>query len=266
MTAEKEIIHNAVRERYGSIARRSSSCCGPASGHVEAETTQPIYEASTLEGLTKEVTELSLGCGDPVTIAAIQPGETVLDLGSGGGIDCFLAAQRVGPGGSVIGVDMTEEMIALANANKAKMGVKNVEFRLGQIELLPVDDESVDLIISNCVINLSPEKDAVFAEAFRVLKPGGRLSVSDIVTEGEFAPSLQEDMDQWAACVVGAIELGEYLSLLEDAGFADIDVSSKVSADDMVERRAGMPALFSARITARKPEAAGKSTDGQVRS
>lgn len=253
MATQKETIHDAVKERYGSIARRSGSCCGPASTHVEGEVNLPIYDASTLEGLAKEVTDLSLGCGDPVTIAALQPGETVLDLGSGGGIDCFLAAQRVGPGGRVIGVDMTEDMIALANANKAKMGVENVEFRLGQIEMLPVEDESVDVILSNCVINLSPEKDAVFGEAFRVLKPGGRISVSDIVTEGEFSPSMQADMQRWAACVVGAVELDEYLALLEAAGFVGIEVSAKTSADEMVERREGMPALFSARITAHKP-------------
>jgi ubiquinone/menaquinone biosynthesis C-methylase UbiE len=200
------------------------------------------------------VKELSLGCGDPVTIAGLRPGESVLDLGSGGGIDCFLAAQRVGSDGHVIGVDMTEDMIIRANANKEKMGVSNVEFRLGQIEKLPVEDASIDVILSNCVINLSPDKSAVFSEAFRVLRPGGRFSVSDIVTEGQFAPSLQQDMDQWAACVVGAIEIEEYLRLLEQAGFVEIQVNGKVRADELVDQRDGMPPLYSARITALKPE------------
>ncbi|MGD8621413.1 MAG: arsenite methyltransferase [Anaerolineales bacterium] len=254
MATNNEIIYNAVQARYGSIARQSRSCCGPVNDQQEGEHPVHLYEASTLEGLSNEVKELSLGCGDPVTIAGLKPGERVLDLGSGGGIDCFLAAQRVGPTGHVIGVDMTEDMIVRANANKEKMDLENVEFRLGQIEKLPIRDTSVDVILSNCVINLSPDKSAVFGEAFRVLKPGGRFSVSDIVTEGQFAPSLQEDMDKWAACVVGAIELDEYLTLLEQAGFVEIRVSSKVPADGIVEQREGMPPLYSARITAHKPE------------
>jgi ubiquinone/menaquinone biosynthesis C-methylase UbiE len=177
----------------------------------------------------------------------------VLDLGSGGGIDCFLAAQRVGPSGCVIGVDITPEMISRAQANADRMNVENVEFRLGQIEDLPVEDDHIDVIISNCVINLSPDKSAVFHEIFRVLKPGGRISVSDIVSDGRFAPSLQEDLDQWAACVAGAIELDAYLELLGQAGFTDIEVASKVDAAGIVEHREGMPVLYSARITASKP-------------
>lgn len=252
MTEKKEDIHAAVRSRYGALAREYTPCCGPAKKQVEGEYPAQIYAESTLDGLAAEVTELSLGCGDPVTIAGLEPGETVLDLGSGGGIDCFLAAQRVGPSGHVIGVDMTPEMISRARANADKMNVQNVDFRLGQIEDLPVDDESVDVIISNCVINLSPDKAAVFSEIFRVLKPGGRVSVSDIVTDGRFDPSYQQDLDQWAACVVGAIELDAYLELLAQAGFSDIEVASKVAADGIVERREGMPALYSARITAHK--------------
>jgi SAM-dependent methyltransferase len=250
---KNDTIHDAVKARYAALARESKSCCGPVSEETAGEYAGQIYDEETLLGLTSEVTELSLGCGDPVTIAGLRPGETVLDLGSGGGIDCFLAAQRVGPGGHVIGVDMTKDMIKRANANKQKMGVKNVEFRLGQIEALPVEDASIDVILSNCVINLSPDKGAVFGEAFRVLVPGGRFSISDIVTEGEFAPSLQDDMDQWAACVVGAIELEQYLVMLGQAGFVDIEVSSKVRADGIVEQKEGMPTLFSARITALKP-------------
>jgi SAM-dependent methyltransferase len=254
MATKNDMIYDAVKARYGTIARQSSSCCGPVSEKAAGDYSGQIYDDDTLVGLSSDVTELSLGCGDPVTIAGLQRGETVLDLGSGGGIDCFLAAQRVGPEGHVIGIDMTDEMIARANANKEKMGFANVEFRRGQIEALPVEDQSVDVILSNCVINLSPDKEAVFKEAFRVLKPGGRLSVSDIVTEGQFTHSLQEDMDQWAACVVGAIELDEYLELLRQTGFSDIKVTDRVPADGIVERRAGMPALFSARVTARKPE------------
>lgn len=254
MTQDKSTIRNAVQERYSTIAQQSSPCCGPSSSQPADDCCSSIYSPVTIAGLPSEVTDLSLGCGDPVTIAGLKPGETVLDLGSGGGIDCFLAAQRVGPDGHVIGVDMTKEMIKRANANRIKMGVENVEFRLGQIEDLPIEDDKVDVILSNCVINLSPDKAAVFNEAFRVLKPGGRLSVSDIVTEGEFPPAFREDMDQWAACVVGAVELDEYLSLLEQAGFAVIEVTGKVSADGIVERRAGMPPLFSVRITARKPD------------
>lgn len=255
MPNDNDLIHNAVMQRYGEIARRAGSCCSVESTLTgdDCECSADLYDATTLEGLTSDVTQLSLGCGDPVAIAGLQPGEIVLDLGSGGGIDCFLAAQRVGPEGYVIGVDMTKDMIKRANANRIKMGVTHVEFRHGQIEALPVEDASVDVILSNCVINLSPDKAAVFREAFRVLKPGGRVSVSDIVTEGQFSPALQQDMERWAACVVGAIELDEYLALLEQTGFAAVKVPSKVSADEMIERQSGMPALYSARITARKP-------------
>lgn len=253
MAAKNDLIHDAVKERYSRFARSTGSCCGPDSSTLEIENSHKLYAEGTLEGLSSEVTELSLGCGDPVTIASLQPGETVLDLGSGGGIDCFLAAQRVGPSGHVIGIDMTEDMIARANANKVKMEAENVEFRLGQIEDLPVDSSSVDVILSNCVINLSPDKRSVFQEAFRVLKPGGRFAVSDIVSEGKFHPSLLENMDEWAACVVGAIELDEYLAQMDEAGFIGIEVTDKVPADSIVEHKEGMPSLFSARITAHKP-------------
>jgi SAM-dependent methyltransferase len=200
------------------------------------------------------VTGLSLGCGDPVTIAGLQPGETALDLGSGGGIDCFLAARQVGDTGHVIGVDMTPDMLAKANASKARMGVQNVEFRQGQIEALPVDDDSIDVVMSNCVINLSPNKAAVFAEAFRVLRPGGRISISDIVTEGEFSPELRTDLSQWSECVTGAIDAGAYTDMMRAAGFIDIQVVDKVNAGDIVEQQPGMPRIFSARITALKPQ------------
>jgi len=203
--------------------------------------------------MASDITDLSLGCGDPVTIAGLRAGETVLDLGSGAGLDCFQAAQRVGDSGRVVGVDMTPEMIARADANRSKLGLRNVEFRQGTIESLPVEDGSVDVIISNCVINLAPDKGPVFREAFRVLKPGGRMSISDIVTEGQFSQDQKADMDRWAECISGAIDAGQYLSLMEEAGFADARVLNREDYAASVSEREGMPRIYSARITARKP-------------
>lgn len=254
MSKSNVTIHDSVRERYANFARTvpesTASCCGPeASSCCESN----LYDDSLLEGLDSGVVNLSLGCGDPVSIASLKQGETVLDLGSGGGIDCFLAAKQVGETGYVIGVDMTPEMLEKANANKAKMGISNVEFRKGQIEALPVDDNSIDIIMSNCVINLSPQKASVFSEAIRVLKPGGRVSISDIVTEGEFSETLRADMDKWAECVTGAIDVAEYTGLMREAGFVDIEVVDKTDADDIVPIQEGMPRVYSARITAKKP-------------
>ena len=244
-------IHDVVKEWYGAIASgTAASCCG---GDNNGCNTQ-LYDDNLLVGLPADVTNISLGCGDPVTIAGLHAGETVLDLGSGGGIDCFLAARQVGENGYVIGVDMTPAMLEKANANKLKMGVQNVEFRKGQIEALPVTDNSVDVIMSNCVINLSPDKPAVFREAFRALKPGGRISVSDIVTEGEFSPELRADTAQWAECVTGAIDVKDYTSQIHDAGFVNIQVVDKSDAEGIIERKPGMPRVFSARVTAVKPE------------
>lgn len=260
----QDTIHEVVRNRYGAIARSQAdpdlqvvSCCSSPSGSSCCESSScsdssGLYDPAMLEGLPVDVTNLSLGCGDPVTIATIEPGETVVDLGSGAGMDCFLAAKRVGKTGKVIGVDMTPEMIAKAEANKAKMGISNVEFRLGQIEAMPVADNSVDVIMSNCVINLSPDKAAVFREAFRVLKPGGRVAVSDIVTEGEFSPEMRTQVDKWAECVTGAIDTEVYIGFMRQAGFTDIQVVDKVSAEPIVTREEGMPRIFSARITGRK--------------
>ena len=267
---EQQTIHEVVRSRYGAIAQsvdtgaKSADCCGNSSqsasgccgssapGESGCGCNGELYSESMLEGLPVDVTSLSLGCGDPITIAELKSGEVVLDLGSGGGIDCFLAAKRVGYLGKVIGVDMTPEMIAKANANKAKMGVRNVEFRQGQIEALPVEDSSIDVIMSNCVINLSPDKAAVFREAFRVLRKDGRLAISDIVTEGEFSPELRAQTDKWAECVTGAIDADHYENMIRSAGFTDVQIVDKVKADELVERQPGMPRLFSARITARK--------------
>jgi arsenite methyltransferase len=256
-------IHEAVQEHYGAIARSlnvvqpaAASCCGDTTAPAASDcscNSSALYDASLLEGLPADVTGLSLGCGDPVSIASLREGETVLDLGSGGGIDCFLAARQVGENGHVIGVDMTPDMLAKANANKAKMGVTNVEFRKGHIEALPVDDNTVDVIMSNCVINLSPDKPAVFREAFRVLKPGGRVSISDIVTEGEFSPELRAEMNKWAECVTGAIDADAYTGIMREVGFVDIQVVDKVDTGEIVERQPGMPRIYSARITAYKP-------------
>ena len=248
--AQVSEVHSAVQQRYGAIAEsRAQSCC---SSDCCASNVQ-LYDAALVSDLPIEVTSLSLGCGDPVTIAGLQPGETVLDLGSGGGIDCFLAAKQVGATGYVIGVDMTPAMLERANAHKQRMGVNNVEFRRGQIEELPVVANSIDVVMSNCVINLSPDKPAVFAEIFRVLKPGGRAAISDIVTEGEFDAALQADLNQWSECVTGAIDASIYTGMMAEAGFTDIVVVDKSEAEDIVERKPGMPRIFSARITARKP-------------
>lgn len=253
---DSDTIHRAVREHYGAIARAGGELgcgCGSDCGCGEASENTQLYDPALLENLPVDVTSLSLGCGDPVTIASLKPGETVLDLGSGGGIDCFMAARQVGETGYVIGVDMTPDMLAKANANKAKMGVTNVEFRQGQIEALPVDDNTIDVIMSNCVINLSPDKRSVFREAFRVLKPGGRIAVSDIVTEGEFSPEMRQQLDQWAGCVSGAVDINDYTGMIREAGLVDVEVADKVSADEYVEPQPGMPRVFSARIMARKP-------------
>ncbi len=177
----------------------------------------------------------------------------MLDLGSGGGIDCFLSRRQVGESGHVIGVDMTPSMLQKANANKARLGYTNVEFREGQIEALPVESNTVDVIMSNCVINLSPDKPSVFREAFRVLKPGGRISVSDIVTDGEFSDALRADTAQWAECVTGAIDAALYTGMIRDAGFTDVQIVDKSGAEGIIEIKPGMPRIFSARVTARKP-------------
>jgi arsenite methyltransferase len=222
-------IHEAVQDHYGELALRAaqgSSCCGSSDSK-----NQPIlnllYEDQEVNSLPTDVTDISLGCGDPITLAALEPGQTVLDLGSGGGIDCFLASKKVGPQGKVIGVDMTQAMIDLANSNKVLVGADNIDFRLGQIEKLPVESSSVDVIISNCVINLSPDKPAVFSEAYRVLNPGGKLAVSDIVTDGDLPADVKNSFSAWAGCVAGAWDVGDYVDAIQEAGFENITVEAK---------------------------------------
>src|SRR5215475_9043730 len=230
MTKEDEIKEH-VRAEYGQAARQAKngkpSCCGTGS-LLEGDALDPItgnlYGADETQGLPAEAVRASFGCGNPTALATIQPGETVLDLGSGGGIDVFLSARRVGPSGRVYGLDMTDEMLALARENQQKAGVTNVEFLKGEIEQIPLPDNSVDLIISNCVINLSPDKDRVLKEAFRVLKPGGRLAVSDVVVRGEVPDYIRRDAEAWIGCIAGALEEEEYRGKLTRAGFSGVDL------------------------------------------
>lgn len=220
-----------IRSEYGQAARQATngkaSCCGSGS-LLEGEALDPItanlYQADQTAGLPAEAIRASFGCGNPTALAAIQPGETVLDLGSGGGIDVLLSARRVGPTGTVYGLDMTDEMLALARENQRKAGLTNVEFLKGDIEDIPLPDQSVDLIISNCVINLSPDKDQVLKEAFRVLKPGGRLAVSDIVVRGAIPAEIRHNVELWAGCVAGALDEDVYRVKLAEAGFEQISI------------------------------------------
>ena len=222
---------------------RSSCCCGSDSGL--SEEAAEFYNAAELIGLAESVTDISLGCGNPTAIGDLKPGQTVLDLGSGGGIDCFLAAKKVGPTGQVIGLDMTPKMLDLARANAKKQGVKNVDFRYGYIEDIPLPDASVDVIISNCVINLSSDKAAVFAEANRVLRPGGVLNVSDIVTYGTLPQLLVEQMSAWAGCISGALDEEEYLGLMRAAGFSRIEVLNRnYYSPELIASDEGVQALM----------------------
>jgi arsenite methyltransferase len=229
-TQRDEDIRAGVRRHYGKVASQflvesGTSCCPAGSeAAVDVPISSLIYQTEDIGSLPEEVKGLSAGCGDPITLASLQAGETVLDLGSGGGIDCFLAAKQVGDTGHVIGIDMTAEMIEKARENQANIGMENVEFRLGEIEHLPVADETVDVVISNCVINLSPDKPQVIREAYRVLKPGGRLAISDIVCDGPLPKEIQEDMASWYGCIAGALDFRDYRAILEAAGFIDVDI------------------------------------------
>ena len=223
-------IKEIVKEKYGQAALRvksgGSSCCGaaPASGLSCDPITSNLYDPAQAGQIPEEAMLASLGCGNPTALAKLNPGETVLDLGSGGGIDVLLSARRVGPSGKAYGLDMTDEMLALANENKRKAGAENVEFLKGVIESIPLPDNTVDVVISNCVINLSADKDRVLREAFRVLKPGGRFAVSDVVTRGEIAPEVRQSVLLWVGCMAGALEENEYRSKLAAAGFEQIEI------------------------------------------
>ncbi len=280
-TTHPDEIRNAVRQRYAQIARdfdgNAASCCERSEGSERNEPSdccagpgpnliaiESLYKTPDVTALPPDVTGMSLGCGDPVTLAALQPGQIVLDLGSGGGIDCFLSARQVGPSGHVIGVDMTPDMIGKARANARQMGIQNVEFRLGEIEHLPVADATVDVVISNCVINLSPDKPQVFREAYRVLRPGGRLAVSDIVTRVELPAEVKQNLGSWACCVAGAWVDKDYVAAIEAAGFVDVTLEEKALDDETIASGASQLGLeidpaaarnivYSARVTAVKP-------------
>ncbi len=248
-------IHAEVQARYGRIAEElkldiSASCCS-------GSTCSSQLYATDISWLPDTATTLSLGSGDPISAAQLQPGETVVDLGAGGGIDCLLAGHLVGPDGHVIGIDMTPAMLAQAEENRKKAGLTNVEFRQGYIEHLPIESESADVVISNCVINLSPDKTAVFREAFRVLKPGGRLVVSDIVTHGQFTPEQRADMAAWACCISGAEDVQTYTAAIQAAGFTNVMVQAKDATH--LDNTKLPPSeqeihVFSALVTAVKPE------------
>ena len=228
-----ESTKEIVKQKYALAALRvtggDAACCGPSSECCgSAASADPItsnlYDAGQTSALPSEAVAASLGCGNPTALAELRPGEIVLDLGSGGGIDVLLSARRVGPTGKAYGLDMTDEMLALARANQAKAGVENVEFLRGEIEAIPLPADSVDVIISNCVINLSADKDRVFAEAFRVLKPGGRFAVSDVVVRGSVPSEIRKSVELWIGCVAGALEDQEYRAKLTRAGFEAIDL------------------------------------------
>lgn len=224
----KEVVKVKYRQAALRVKTGGSSCCGASpSGIGQCDPiASNLYDISQTGNLPEEAVLASLGCGNPTALASLHPGETVLDLGSGGGIDVLLSARRVGPNGKVYGLDMTDEMLALANESKRKAGAENVEFLKGEIEHIPLPNNSVDVIISNCVINLSGDKDSVLREAFRVLKPGGRFAVSDIVTRGEINPEIRKSMLLWAGCVAGALEENEYRTQLAAAGFEQIGIES----------------------------------------
>ena len=268
MTQTPDPIHEIVREHYAERIKNNASCCGGSSDCCSTESS--LYPQELLATLPEGESSVSYGCGDPITLASLQPGQTVLDLGSGAGLDCFFAAKQVGETGHVIGVDMTPEMIERATSSAQRMNLKNVEFRQGYLEALPVEANTVDVIISNCVINLSPDKTKVFAEAFRVLKPGGKLAVSDIVTDGPLPQSIKQSLSAWAGCVAGAVEASEYIGMMEAVGFTNVSVNPVFfdkatvdsALDDMkdkvelqtISRDDVYKAVYSAKITAYKPQ------------
>ena len=244
-------VKNVVRQRYGQAATRvaqgaSSSCCAGTPGEAGGADpiTSNLYDAVQSGEVPEKALLASLGCGNPTALAELRPGEIVLDLGSGGGIDVLLSAKRVGPTGMAFGLDMTDQMLALAEDNKRRSGLANVHFLKGEIEHIPLPDDSVDVVISNCVINLSADKDRVLKEAFRVLKPGGRLAVADVVVRGEVPPAIRTSMELWVGCVAGALSDRDYLAKLADAGFegAEIEFTRIYSVDDAQQFLAGQTA------------------------
>ena len=259
-------IHEAVREHYAERITNNASycgsdnCCGPDSN---------LYPSELLSTLPMGESAISYGCGDPITLASLELGQTVLDLGSGAGLDCFFAAKKVGETGKVIGVDMTPEMIERARTSAKRLNLENVDFRQGYLEDLPVASNSVDVIISNCVINLSPDKSKVFSEAFRVLNPGGKLAVSDIVTDGPLPAAIKQSLSAWAGCVAGAVEATAYVEMLTSAGFREISIVPVYFDEETIEsamndrkyavelKTVSRPeiskAVYSAKITANKP-------------
>ncbi len=250
MNQTKETIRESVKDFYGNIAADASSGCGCGCGP-----TNLLYDERTLTDIPDNIANFTLGSGDPISVAKLQPGETVLDLGSGGGLDCLIAAKQVGDTGRVIGVDMTPEMLARSQSTAARLGFSNVEFRKGYLESLPVENESIDVVVSNCVINLSPDKPQVLTEIFRVLKPGGRISISDVIARGELPEHIKSDIQSWNSCGAGAIPKGAYEEALRKAGFVEVEISAKEYrgpvADDTPDDLGGL--LTSSKITARKP-------------
>jgi arsenite methyltransferase len=248
-------IRQAVQQKYGDIATAvrtsgSGSCCGPSCCSTDDPITGNLYEKEETSGLPKEAVAASLGCGNPTALIDLRPGETVLDLGSGGGIDVLLSARRVGPTGKVYGLDMTDEMLELARDNQRKAGVANVEFLKGDIQSIPLPANAVDVVISNCVINLAPDKSKVLEEAFRVLKPGGRFAVSDVVVQGKVSDVLRRDMERWVGCISGALAEDEYKQMLAGAGFEDVAVETWRTYEGIAEEGAKFVSAF---VRARKP-------------
>lgn len=233
---KEDKIKKFVKKRYGKIAEDGKSCCSCGNSSLIEKAKLIGYSEKDIKNIP-EASNMGLGCGNPVALASLKEGETVLDLGSGGGIDVFFASKKVGPKGKVIGVDMTEKMIKKSRETAKKYGYKNVEFRLGEIENLPIEDNSVDVVISNCVINLSPDKEKVFNEAFRVLKTGGRIMVSDKVTEGNLPDEVKKSLDAWAGCVAGALEKNDYLDKIRKAGFKNVRIVSESSYDIDVSKK-----------------------------
>ncbi|HNK20176.1 MAG TPA: arsenite methyltransferase, partial [Piscinibacter sp.] len=275
-------VKNVVREKYGAAAERvaqgrGNACCGGSAASPEQwdPITSNLYDQAQAADVPAAAMLASLGCGNPTALAELKAGETVLDLGSGGGIDVLLSAKRVGPTGTAYGLDMTEQMLALAQENKRKSGLANVHFLKGEIEHIPLPSDSVDVIISNCVINLSADKDRVLREAFRVLKPGGRFAVSDVVVRGEMPEAIRRNMDLWIGCVAGALRDADYLAKLQAAGFEDaaIEVTRVYSAEDAKEFLSGQSEqlqqlardvdgrFVSGFVRARKPLASARPVD-----